>query len=64
MFVEDVRERYAEQRLVTFGGLNRRIVVVVYTERPRGPHIISLRRAESYEARYYVAEAKKFQGQG
>ena len=60
---EDIRERYAEQRLVTFGRLNCQVVVLVYTERPRGPHIISLRRAEGYEARYYVAEAKKFQGE-
>lgn len=58
---EDIRERYTEQRLVTFGRLNRQIVVLVYTERRRGPHIISLRRAEKYEARYYIAEAKKFE---
>jgi len=58
---EDMRERYTEQRLVTFGRLNRQIVVLVYTERRRGPHIISLRRAEKYEARYYIAEAKKFE---
>jgi hypothetical protein len=60
---EDIRQRYDEQRLVTFGRLNRQVVVLVYTERRRGPHIISLRKAEKYEARYYVAETKKFQGQ-
>ncbi len=59
---EDIRQRYHEQRLVTFGRLNRQVVVLVYTERRKGPHVISLRRAEKYEARYYVAEAKKFQG--
>jgi hypothetical protein len=59
---EDIRQSYHEQRLVTFGRLNRRVVVLVYTERRRGPHVISLRKAEKYEARYYAAEAKKFQG--
>ncbi|HJR71971.1 MAG TPA: BrnT family toxin [Gammaproteobacteria bacterium] len=58
---EDVRKRYREQRLVTFGRLHGQIVVLVYTERPRGPRIISLRKADKYEARYYVAEAKGFQ---
>ena len=43
-------------------GINRQVVVLVYTERRRGPHVISLRKAEKYEARYYIAEAKKFQG--
>ena len=60
---EDIRQRYDEQRLVAFGRLNRQVVVLVYTESRRGPHIISLRKAEEYEARYYVAETKEFQGQ-
>jgi uncharacterized DUF497 family protein len=60
---EDIRQRYNEQRLVTFGRLNGQVVVVVYTERRGGPHIISLRKAEKYEARYYIAEAEGFQGQ-
>ncbi|MGH8135127.1 MAG: BrnT family toxin [Steroidobacteraceae bacterium] len=59
---EDIRQRYTEQRLVVFGRLNRQVVVLVYTQRRRGPHFISLRKAEKYEARYYIAEAKKFQG--
>ena len=42
--------------------LNEQIVVLVYTERRKGPHIIPLRKAEKYEARYYIAEAKEFQG--
>jgi uncharacterized DUF497 family protein len=55
---EDVRQRYNEQRLVTFGRLNGQVVVVVYTERRGRPHVISLRKAEKYEARYYTEEAK------
>ena len=58
---EDIRQAYSEQRLVVFGRLNGLVVVLVYTERRRGPHIISLRKAEKYEARYYIAEAKAFQ---
>ena len=60
---EDIRERYREQRLVTFGRLTGQIVVLVYSERRAGPHVISLRKAEKYEARYYIAEAEKFQGE-
>jgi uncharacterized protein len=59
---EDKRERYPEQRLVVFGQLTGQVVVLVYSERRRGPHIISLRRAEKYEARYYLKEAKAFHG--
>ena len=61
---EDIRQAYSEQRLVAFGRLNRQIVVLVYTERRGGPHIISLRKAEKYETRYYFAETKAFQGEG
>jgi uncharacterized protein len=57
---EDLREQYPEQRLVVFGRLTGQVVVLVYSERRRGPHIISLRRAEKYEARYYLKETKAF----
>jgi uncharacterized DUF497 family protein len=57
---EDIRQAYREQRLVAFGRLHRRVVVLVYTERRNGPHVISLRKAEKYEARYYYQEAKNF----
>jgi len=59
---EDIRKAYREQRLVVFGRLNRQVVVLVYTERRSGPHIISLRKAEKYEARYYAKEAKDHRG--
>ncbi len=55
---EDIRRAYHEERLVVFGLLEGKVVVMVYTERPTGPHIISLRRAEKYEARYYFKVAK------
>jgi uncharacterized DUF497 family protein len=59
---EDIRKVYREQRLVVFGRLDRQVVVLVYTERRGDPHIISLRKAERYEARYYAKEAKERRG--
>jgi uncharacterized DUF497 family protein len=59
---EDIRKAYREQRLVVFGRLDRQVVVLVYAERRGGPHIISLRKAERYEARYYAKEAKEHRG--
>ncbi len=55
---EDIRHAYGEKRLVTFGLLAGDVVVMVYTERRAGPHIISLRKAEKHEARYYFKVAK------
>lgn len=57
---EDIRERYGEKRLVTFGLLNGEVVVLVHTERDDDMHIISLRRAEKYEARYYLKTAEEY----
>jgi uncharacterized DUF497 family protein len=57
---EDVREAYGEKRLVTFGLLEGTVAVLVHTERRTGPHIISLRRAEKYETRYYFEIAKDY----
>ena len=56
---EDKREDYGESRLVCFGILDDEVVVMVYTERRKGPHVISLRKAEKYEARYYRQVAKE-----
>ena len=50
---EDVREDYGEKRMVTFGILNGEVVVLVHTDRKKDMHVISLRKAEKYEARYY-----------
>ena len=57
---EDIRERYGEKRLVTFGLLNGEVVVLVHTERDDDIHIISLRRAEKYEARYYFKTVEDY----
>jgi len=56
---EDKRQDYGEERLVCFGLLEADVVVMVYTERSKGPHVISLRKAEKHEARYYRQVAKE-----
>ena len=56
---EDRRQDYGEERLVCFGLLETNVVVMVYIERPKGPHVISLRKAEKHEARYYPQIAKE-----
>ena len=55
-----VRHAYGEKCLVTFGLLEGAVVVLVYTERRTGPHIISLRKAEKHETRYYFEIAKDY----
>ncbi len=40
------------------------LVVMVYKESPQGRHIISLRKAEKHEARYYRQVAKENLCQG
>ena len=55
---EDIRQAYGEKRLIAFGLIESAVVVMAYTERRTGPHIISLRKAEKHEARYYFESAK------
>ncbi len=50
---EDTRFDYGEQRLVTIGLLEGRIVVVVHTESDDTIRIISIRKATRYEAQTY-----------
>ena len=47
--VEDVRKDYGERRILCFGLLSGRLVVVGYT--PRGPvrHVFSMRKANERE---------------
>ncbi len=55
MVVElDERENYGEDRYIGIGLLQGRVVVMVYTEPDEQTvRIISLRKALSYERRYY-----------
>ena len=47
--VEDVRKDYGEQRVICFGLLNGRLVVVGYTPRGAERHVFSMRKANERE---------------
>ncbi len=57
---EDVRQVYGDKRLVTFGLLEGNLVVLVHAERGADLHVISLRKAEKHEARYYAEVAESY----
>lgn len=50
---EDARAAYGEQRLRSLGWLNDRVVVLVWTDREAGPHLISCRYGDKHETRDY-----------
>lgn len=47
--IEDTRRDYAETRMICFGYLEGRMVVVGYTSRDAGRHIFSMRKANERE---------------
>jgi uncharacterized DUF497 family protein len=51
---EDKRLDYGEQRTNALGFLNGIVVHLTYTERGDNLHIISLRKAEKHEIRYFA----------
>jgi len=54
--VEDSRYSYGEQRFVTFGVLQGRVVAVVHTDRGESVRIVSARKATKNEHRTYFQE--------
>jgi len=57
---EDDRESYGEQRLISLGWLKSRVVVLVWTDRQEGPHLISCREAVTHEQEaYFLAFPKE-----
>lgn len=54
--VEDERFSYGEQRFVTFGLLQGRVVAIVPTQREEYTRIISARKATKYEQRIYFEQ--------
>lgn len=52
----DDREDYGEERIVSIGLLDSRLVVVVWTERPGERRVISMRRATPREQKSYWKE--------
>ena len=53
LIMSDKRFEYGEDRLITFGHIQNRVCVVVYTERKNIIRIISARKANKKEQRYY-----------
>ena len=55
---EDLRETYGEQRFLTLGVLHGEVVSVSHTPREDDDHIISIRKATKYEARFYFSQVQ------
>lgn len=53
---EDVREAYGELRFLTLGLLHGEVVSVAHTPREDDDHIISIRKATRYEARFFYSQ--------
>ena len=47
--VEDKRKDYGETRIVCYGALQGRLVVIGYTPRGRARHVFSMRKANARE---------------
>ncbi|MBD2207196.1 BrnT family toxin [Calothrix sp. FACHB-1219] len=54
--IEDDRFSYGEQRFVSFGLLQGRVIAIVNTERENRTRIISARKATKYEQRTYFEQ--------
>jgi hypothetical protein len=54
--IKDDRYDYGEERFVTFGILEGRVVVVVHTENEDSIRIISIRKATKYEEKKYFSQ--------
>ena len=59
---EDNRRDYGEVRQTTVGYLRGRMVVVIWTQRGASHHIISMRKANVREQKYYKEVKKTFMG--
>jgi len=49
----DDREDYGEERLISLGWADGKLVVLVWTDREDGPRLISCREAEAHEREAY-----------
>ena len=47
--IEDTRKKYGEPRIICYGYLEKRLVVVGYTPRGEDRHIFSMRKANDRE---------------
>ena len=55
---EDLRRDYGEKRYISFGPINNRLCVVVWTPRGTGRHIISMRKANGREKESFDIRAE------
>ncbi|HQY72393.1 MAG TPA: BrnT family toxin [Aestuariivirga sp.] len=53
---EDVRFAYGERRFISFGFVRTRLCAVVWTPRDGGRHIISMRKANEREKKWFQIE--------
>ena len=56
---DDDRKAYGELRINLLGFLNGVVVHLTYTERGNDLHVISLRKAEKHEIRYFAQKISK-----
>jgi uncharacterized DUF497 family protein len=52
--LEDARKDYGEKRFITIGRLSGRMVVLVWTPRGKGRHVISMRKANDREQKRFT----------
>ena len=53
---DDDRMVYGELRINLLGWLHGTVVHMTYTERQKDFHVISLRKAQKHEIRYFIAQ--------
>ena len=56
--VEDIRHDYGEPRFKAYGLIGSRVNILIHTPRQGRVHVISLRRANKREVRFYENQAK------
>lgn len=56
--VEDTRRAYGERRFQAIGWIEGRLHVLVFTPRGNTVHVISLRKANTREAKLYAAKVQ------
>ena len=57
--VEDDRQDYGEDRFITIGFLDDRMVILVWTPRDGARRIISMRKANEHEQALYTPRFRK-----
>ncbi|MFP4671498.1 MAG: BrnT family toxin [Desulfohalobiaceae bacterium] len=55
---EDNRQNYGEQRYIAIGKVEGRLIVTAYTYRNRNIRILSMRKANARERRFYARYIK------